>query len=388
MLVLSLTFLIVPFQSVPDQLLARDMAFRSMALRDIGASFGSGLIALYLAWRGCGVWSLVAQSLCGSAISAALMWRLLPRQPRPILEVAALREMWGFSSNFLGANVVNYWARNADRLLIGRILSTAPLGLYTRAYSLMLLPLSQITGVVSQVMFPALSHIQDDHAKVRLVYLKAMRMLAFVTFPLMAGLCVAAEPFILVLCGTKWLAAIPIFQILCIVGLLQSIGTTVGWIFTSQGRTDLMFRWTVAYTAVSLVCFLVGLHWGLLGLATAYALLNVAIWYPEWKIVGGIIRLSVWQITANLLPTLLVSVLMAAILAVYDIAWFAQWPAVWRLLVLTVIGAGIYLTSVFLLRLDALREWLDLLPKTAPLQWCARRPPLNKIELHAALQNR
>jgi O-antigen/teichoic acid export membrane protein len=368
---LAFLFALTPFQSVPGQLLAREMQFRSIAIRDITAGIVSGLIALAMALTGCGVWSLVAQALSNALLSALLVWRLIPRAPRPVFDRAALREMWGFSGNYLGSTVVNYWARNVDSMLIGKMLGKLDVGIYSRAYSLMLLPLSQVTGVVAQVMFPALSQIQDDHAKVRRVYLKAMRMLAFFTFPMMAGLMVTADPFIRVLCGPQWLAAIPIFKILCVVGLLQSIGATGGWIFTSQGRTDLMFRWTIAYTLVSIVCFAAGLQWGLLGLATAYAGLNILIWYPEWKLVGGIIKLSVWEITANLLPVFFVTVLMAVLLMACDSVWFVQWAAIWRLLVLTVIGAGLYLGGVILVRAEALHDWLELLPQTAPLRWYA-----------------
>ena len=370
--VLALNFIITGFQSVPSLLLTREMRFRSLAIRDMLAQFISGIVALTLAFLGCGVWSLVVQMLTASLLGTVLVWLLLPQRPRPIFNGAALREMWKVSGNYLGSNVINYWSRNADSLLIGKYLGKIEVGIYSRAYSLMLLPLSQITSIVSQVMFPALSRIQDDHEKVRRVYLKALRMIAFITFPMMTGLFVVAEPFILVLCGPKWLAAVPVLKIFCLVGLAQSVGTTAGWIFTSQGRTDLMLWWTAATMVLFLMAFITGLHWGVVGVASCYGIMYALIWYPMWRLVGGIIGLHFKEIMGNLASIFFVSVIMAGCVFAIDLP-LAQLPAWIRLLGLSVIGVLIYLGFIITSRNATLADWLDLLARSSLNRWLPAR---------------
>ena len=358
--VLATNYIVLAFRAVPSMLLTRAMNFKGLALRDMAADVVAGIAAIVMAVSGWGIWSLVGQMLLGSLASTVLVWPMLHEKPRPVLNAPALRELWGFSSGLFGSTVITYWARNADSLLIGKFLGQTELGLYGRAYSLMMLPLTQVSYVVNQVMFPALSQIQHDHEKVRRVYLKALRMLAFITFPMMTGLFVTAEPFIRVLCGKQWLPAIPVFKILCGVGLLQSVGTTVGWIFTSQGRTDLLFRLTIMNTVVVVGAFLVGLRWGITGVAGAYALANVLLWYPQWHIMGRIIELRVSTIVKNVMAVFSAALLMAILVWGVDRSLTAHWAAWSRLLSLSCAGVVIYLGLMAGIKKSAFVEWLDL----------------------------
>jgi len=358
--VLAANYIVLAFRAVPGMLLTREMNFRGLALRDMAADVVAGIAAILMAVSGWGIWSLVGQMLLGSLASTVLVWPMLHEKPRPVLNAPALRELWGFSGGLFGSTVITYWARNADSLLIGKFLGQTELGLYGRAYSLMMLPLTQVSYVVNQVMFPALSQIQHDHEKVRRVYLKALRMLAFITFPMMAGLFVTAEPFIRVLCGKQWLAVIPVFKILCGVGMYQSVGTTVGWILTSQGRTDLMFRLTIMNTVVIVVSVLIGLRWGITGVAGAYAAANVLIWYPLWHITGRIIELRVSTIMKNLMAVLFAALLMACLVWGLDRGLTVRWAAWSRLLVLSGAGVVIYLGLMVSLKKSAFMEWMDL----------------------------
>src|SRR5690606_39419269 len=135
---------------------------------------------------------------------------------RPSLQIsaAAVRELLGYSSNLVGLGVVHYWARNADQLLIGKFLGSFSLGVYSRAYTLMLLPISEVISVLGNVMFPALSSIQQDKARVKSIYLRVMPVIGLIAFPMMLGLLVVAEPFVLTLFGERWIAVAPLLRIL------------------------------------------------------------------------------------------------------------------------------------------------------------------------------
>lgn len=119
--------------------------------------------------------------------------------------------------------------------------------------------MSQITGTFTAVMFPVLSRLQTQPDRVKDIYLRTISLIALLTFPVMLGLLVISEHFVIGLLGPQWAGMIPVFQILCLVGMVQSIASTVGWIYQSQGRTDWMFRWGILGVTLMVLSFGVGI---------------------------------------------------------------------------------------------------------------------------------
>jgi PST family polysaccharide transporter len=277
-----------------------------------------------------------------------------------MIDRSALRELWGFSGSLLGFRAVNYWARNADNLLIGRFIGVATLGLYARAYNTMLLPLNQISNITSNVMFSALSGIQDDLERVRRGYLRAVGMIAVVAFPSMIGLMVVADRFVAVAYGNRWHEAVPLLRILCVAGLAQSIGTTTGWIMQSRGRTDWLFRWGLFLSGITLTGFNIGVHWGAIGVTTSYAAANVLCAYPGFVVICRLIELPMRNLARALYKPLFASAVMGGAIYVVGSALPGSWSPAYGLLLLVVLGGAVYLAGLALLGADALRDILAL----------------------------
>lgn len=353
-------FLIGALGGVPTALLLRRMAFRSIALIETISILSSGTAAVLLAMNGWGIWSLVSQSLLAAAIHSALSlrrsrWRLSLSFSRP-----AWRDLRSFSSALTGYNLANYWVRNLDNLIVGKFLGPVSLGLYNRAYSLMLFPVKQIGGSISRVMFPAMSSIQDQTQRLRHVYLRATRMIALITFPLMAGMSILSDLFIATLFGPKWQSAGAILRILALVGMLQSVGSSLGWVYQARGRTDVMFRVGLLTGAVYAVAFIVGLRWGVLGVASAYAASNVLLlWFPTWKIAGRLIGMTFRRMTTNLAGVFACTAAMAAIVLILRHFVFLR-PGLISLMALTVAGGGVYMALAHWTRLPAYLDIIQL----------------------------
>ena len=192
--------------------------------------------------------------------------------PHFLLGLQHMKGLLGFGANLTGFSFVTYFAQNMDNLLVGRFLGSTALGFYNLAYNLLVLPVSSISDVVGSVMFPALSIIQHDKQLVRDAYVTANRYIAAVSFPLMIWVLVAAPQLIRVVYGPKWISVIPLIQIFALAGIEQSIGTNVWWIFTSQGRTDVMFKLSIFTTVVVVISFVVGLRGGVEGVVVAYTI--------------------------------------------------------------------------------------------------------------------
>jgi len=365
------TFILTAFLGVPMALLQKNMAFRKIAKIETVAVFFSGAVAILLALNGWGIWSLVVQSLLTALLIAVLSWRLSRWQLSLAFDLSAWRELRRFSSALTGFNLLNYWIRNLDNLLVGKFIGPAALGIYSRAYNLMLYPISQVSSTVSRVMFSAMASIQDQTERLRAIYLRAARLIALVTFPLMIGMAVLADLFIVTVFGPPWQDAAAILRILAIVGLLQSVGTTLGWIYTARGRTDTMLRIGAAAGVVYAAAFIIGLRWGVKGVATAYAASGfLLLWYPSWRIAGRIIGLTFARMVSNLAGIFACSAGMGA--AVIALQRFIFLRPGWISL-LALVGAGImvYLVLIHFSRLVAYQDLRRILRE----QWQARRRP-------------
>lgn len=354
--IIALNFLLGSLNVVQNALLQRELDFRGLALIEITSVGAAGALGIGLALTGHGVYSLVWKMIAGTAVTVALMWGL--RDWRPELRVSrkAVGDLIGFSANLLGFQSFNYWVRSFDDLLIGKVVGSHGLGVYSRAYESMLAPLKQVSSVVGRVMFPSLSKIQDDTDRVKRVYLRTVAIIALVTFPMMLGLLVVADAFVLGLYGPKWVEVIPLLRILCLVGLAQSIGTTTGWIYQSQGRTDWMFRWGLASGTATLVAFIVGIQWGVLGVVIAYTVRNFALTYFNFDIPGRLIGMGFGDVVRTVAPMFGCAAAMAALLSGLH---FGLLPgrAAWQQLLLEVpVGAAVYLAIVHAADLTAYRD--------------------------------
>lgn len=358
-LVMSSSFLLGSLAIVQSAVLSRAMNFRRLGGIDIGSTLVGGSAAIAAAASGYGVWSLVVQLLVSTLARVALLWALTEWRPRLLFDVHAARELWRFSANLAGFSGVNYWSRNADNFLIGIFVGPAALGIYGRAYNLMLLPLTQVVGVISRVMFPALSRLQDDPERVKRAYLRAIGIIGLITFPLVAGLLVAAEPFVLALLGPKWRDVIPVLQILCVAGLTQSVGATVNWIYQSQGRTDLLFKWGLATSAITLVAFGIGIVWGVYGVAIAYVVRTLGLLYFNYAIPGKLIGMSFGDVVHAMRGVLAAALLMAVTVWAVN-ALLPDWSPGIVLLIDVVIGVLAYGTLTRLLVGEPYEEVKDL----------------------------
>jgi PST family polysaccharide transporter len=309
--VLSASFWLTSCGVVANSLLVRNMKFRSLAVVDLSAALASYIVALTFAYNGFGVWSLVFANVANSLTATAGYCIASGWSPKREFDRAEVGSIAHYSLNLSGFGLVNYFSRNADNIVVGKFLGEAPLGAYQMAYNLMLTPIQNISSVIAQATFPAFARIKDDNERFRQAYTRSCMLIALITFPVMAGMGVVADPMIRAIMGQKWVAAIAIFQILAAVGLVQSIATTVGQIYMAKARTDWMFRWGLFYCFVCITAFLIGVHYGATGVAIAYcaAYLGVLM-VPGFVIPFRAIGLRFLDFARALLPQLVITGVM------------------------------------------------------------------------------
>ena len=357
--ILSLSFFISGLSILQKALLERNLKFKTLAKIDIVALFFSSLVGIILALNGYGVWSLVSQTLIVVTITSILLWIANKWQPKIIFRWQEIKEISNYSLNLTGYNIFNYFVRNADYFLIGKFLGSQSLGYYTLAYRLMLYPLKNISNVIGRVMFPVFTKIQDDEAKLKAAYLKVVGYIAIVTFPLMVGLWVSAEPFILTVFGRQWQPVILLLMILSPVGMTQSIETTLGQIYQIKERTDLMFRWSICEGTLLVIAWAIGLQWGIIGVAISYCLMNFALIYPSFVIPLNLIDLPLVKLLMVLWRPVVASLLLLIVLWGTKLLLPTNLAGVWVLAVLIVTGGITYLGASWSINRKQIQQLLE-----------------------------
>jgi O-antigen/teichoic acid export membrane protein len=275
--VLSLSFFFSGISLTQSALLVKSMSFRALELREMLAAFLGGGIGISVALFGFGAWAIIAQQLSLSVVSTVLVWRYSSWRPQFTFSRASLRDFAGFSGNMLGASFLLQLRSTSDNFLIGRFLGASSLGAYAIAYNVILVPFNRIAIPLSQVLFPAMSQIQNDLERLKTYWVRSLRVISAVAMPSLLALIVLASDFTDVVLGDSWHRAVPVIRLLAVVGLLQTFQFLNGTILQAVDRTNRYFRWTALSYVVTLGAFVVGLHWGVVGVAAAYAISAIAM---------------------------------------------------------------------------------------------------------------
>ena len=356
--VISISFIFISIGQMFRALLQKEFKFRSLFFLDVITNSIYAVSTIVFVGAGFGVWGL-AYGFLIYQVSVIFMAILLESfRPQFAFSLSSAIKLIQFGGYVVGEKFLNYLNRNLDYIIVGRYLGAQALGYYSLAYTIMLVPVSRIAGVIMQVAFPAFSRIQSDDHKMRNGYLKVLKCISLVTFPLMAGLFIYAEEFILVIFGMKWSPAVLIVKILCVVGALQSIGTTVGMVIYARGRPDISFRWNIFAALVCAAAFWTGKHWGIIGVAMMYTIASIFLFPIIQVITNNLIKLKTNDFLLNFVDSikLTIIVVIAMYIHKYWIARCFHWSDIQTFWSGIVLGTCIYAVYLYKWNHGLIRE--------------------------------
>lgn len=282
-LTMSLTFLISSLGAQSKALLDREMLFGKVAAAKLAAALLGAVVSIYLAWVGFGYWSLVCGVLSNRLLNSLLLLVFHDWRPSKPSRNSGMMEMVKFGRNVTGFNLVNYFSRNLDNILVGKYCGSASLGLYSRAYALLMLPITNIRGPINTVTFPALSRLQDQPDEFRSFYRVKIKIIAILSMPVVTLMFVESDPLVLLILGEKWLGSAPIFSVLALAALFQPVCSTRGVVMLACGDSR---RYLTMGCCVALLVsfgFLVGVRYGPMGVAVSYVITQNLIIYPVMR---------------------------------------------------------------------------------------------------------
>ena len=356
-------FLVLPINSlcvVQTVMFTREFRFALLSKIVFSASLISGVVAVIMAMLGCGIWALVAQRLLMMGIKAVAFWWIRRWRTSARGGIKYLKDMAPFSMRLLATDLITAIYNNVAQLFIGKMYSTSQLGFYSQAQKLKDLPVTSAVQAVQGVTYPALSKLGDDRTMLSDGFLRIMRLLSFVIFPLMLGFVVIAPEMFMLLLGEKWMATVPYFEILALSGLFYPLSAVSYNILKvkSDGRVILRLELVkrVVMTATLAVTIPQGIEavaWGMTAMAAVDFVVNLSAAMRYINIgVGAILR--------SLLPHSILAVAMFGLLYAAN-AYLLELPYALHLVADIVIGILFYALGAFLFRLSAFKETMTLL---------------------------
>ena len=279
-LVLALVFIFGGLSIQHQALLRRQMRFGELAAVEVTSMVVGVSTAIVAGCLGAGYWSLVLMHVALSLTMSVGVWVTSGWLPGRASWHSGIRGMLNFGRNVVASRFVNYFARNLDNILLGRYHGSTVLGLYVKAYSLLMLPISEIRAPLTAVAMPALSRVQDDPRKFTSYYTKLVLLLSFISMPLVVFLAVCSKSVISLVLGDQWAGASPIFQILAVTAFIQPISTTTGIVLLSMGQSGRLLKFGIVNSSLIVLSFAVGVRWGAIGVAIAYGVANYLVLFP------------------------------------------------------------------------------------------------------------
>lgn len=287
-MLLGSVFLIASIGAQHSALMQRELNLKPKVIADIIGALLTLIASIYLAYQGYGFWSLAWGIVIGAIATTLLYFKgssFLPSKP----QIAdGIRDLLGFGANVTLFEILNYFHRNLDNILIGKIWGALILGLYSRAYQLMMLPISSLREPINAIALPVLSRLYNNPEEYKKYFSNIATLLAFLSMPLMAFLIVNAKNVIQVALGTEWVGVIPIFILLGITGFIQAVASLRGLVLLSLGYSKKYVLWGIVNTVCVSIGFMIGIRWGAEGIAWSYAIVNYLILYPSlWYFFKG-----------------------------------------------------------------------------------------------------
>ena len=269
---------------VPNALLMKDKNFKYIAVRTLTIQIIAGVISIVAAFNGAGFYSLLINPLLTSFVMLIIDYNKAEVNFKFKFELSSVKKILSFSSYQLLFNVVNYFTRNADTLLIGRYLGINPLGYYDKSYRLMMLPVANITNVLTPIIHPIFSDMQDDKKRMYRANQKIVRLFAYIGFPFSVLLFFLSKEIILIVFGHQWVKAIPVFRILSLSTCLQIIGSSSGSFFQSLNAARYLFICGIVNAFIVVSSLLFGLFYlkSIEGVALSFAIASLLGFYSTF----------------------------------------------------------------------------------------------------------
>lgn len=359
--IIGLSVLFNSFVVVQRALLTIKIDFKTQAKAALTAAIISGILGIWMAASGYGVWSIVAQQLANLGINTLLLWILSHWRPSLIYSWKSFHNLFGFGSKLMISGLLGTIYHNIYLIIIGRVFSAADLGYYTRAHQFTDFPSSNVSSIIQRVTYPILCSIQNEDERLSDVYRRFLRLSAFIVFPLMMGLAAVAEPLVLALLKEQWLFAATLISIICFSMMWYPIHSINLNLLQVKGRSDLFLKLEIYKKIVGIIILCITIPMGLIAMCVGSFFSSMIALIINTYYTGKLINVGFLRQMHDLFPTLGLSFSMGGF--VYLVIHLMSLNPLAELSFGICIGIIYYILLSILFKFSEFNELLDLLKR-------------------------
>jgi O-antigen/teichoic acid export membrane protein len=359
-----LTFIINAFSAIQNTRLTKIMDFKTQMKVTVPSLIMGSAVGITMAYNGYGVWSLVWSGIIQSLAATMQLWYWSKWRPLWIFNWAKFKYHFHYGIKLMLSGVLNIIFTNAYTIIIGKFFAPAQVGFYNRADTLQMLPVGNISSIITKVSFPLFSTIQNDNIRLKSVYKRIMQMVLFLVAPTLILMAVLAEPLFRLLFTEKWLPAVPYFQILCFNGILYPIHSYNLQILNVKGRSDLFLKLEVVKKIMAVVVILISFRFGIFGLLYGSVIMSILAFFINTHYSGMFLKYTAWEQTTDLLPIIGLSLFIGAVVYFFDhlltTNFFNDFS---RLVAGGLVGGLLFLIAAYLFKMSSLTELIHIIKR-------------------------
>lgn len=357
----GLVLFIYAFNIIQKNQLQKKLNFKLLSIVTIATSLLALGITIFMAYKGFGVWALVAQFLITPAIPALVFWFYVKWRPTWTFSWTSFKELFSFGFYMFLTNLLNQFGTQIQGLLIGKFYNASTMGYYSKAHGLERLASTSISSVMTQVTYPLYAEAQDNKVQLANMIRRITMTLSYLTFPLMFILLLCAKPIFVLLYSDRWLHSVPYFQVLCLAGLAFCLQSVNNQSVAAVGKSRAMFIWTVIKRAVGIGFMIVGLvFWGMKGLLVGVVLNS---WFSYFVNIGLVSKYVGYKWSDQLLsimPVAIASVVSAV--AAFLVGHFLNFSMYLDGIVKLFVYVMIYMGWSLIFKPEAYNFFLTIIP--------------------------
>jgi O-antigen/teichoic acid export membrane protein len=348
--VLSLTLFPGAVNSIQVAKVSRSMQFKRYFLSSISGIVGSGVLGVILAYKGYGVWALVAQQLANSVLVTVILWYTVKWRPCLRFSWARMRYLYSFGWKLLVSGLLDTLFKNIYGLVIGKVFSRDMLGYFNRGQQFPTVIAANLDGSIQSVMMPVLSANQSNLPFVRSMARRSIKTSSYILFPLMLGLAVVAKPMVSVVLTDKWLPCVPFLQLSCLAYALYPIHTANLTAINALGRSDIFLKLEIIKKTLVILMLALTIRFGIYAMAVGQVITGILATFINAYPNKRLLNYSYWEQLSDLLPSFLLALIMAS--CVFFVCHFVAGSAL-KLATGVISGAFVFVLLSTYFKLDS-----------------------------------
>lgn len=363
----GIVLLINSFCIVQTTILRKNLDFKRLAIANIIGNVIGTIVGIFVALAGHGLWSLVIRLLVVSFTTTILLWSVSSWRPKIEFSILSFKELFSFGSFVLLSSIITTLSNNIQTLIIGKLFNTNTLGMYTQAKQLRDIPSTSISSIISQVLYPVFSNIQDNNKEIGQYLNKSISLISYITTVIIGLLILTAEPLIIIIYSEKWIDCVPLFQILCLGGIFLGVQDINYYVIASKGKSKILFYANLSQVVLGIAIMLLGgIYYGIYGLLVAMVISTFIFYCVYASIATHYLHLSIFTQIKNIFIHLAIGAI--AVIATHIICKGFHTSFVLEITLNFFIYISTFILLSHILRLKSYKQLLNII-----LSWVRKR---------------